>query len=66
MVRNVIKVYSRPPRKNKIRIYSKNTSLGAAFAKRFNRTSRDLPKQLVFEKADGNWTDVLSTIKKTI
>ena len=34
--------------KNNIKIYSRNTSLGAVFAERFNRTMRDLPKKIVF------------------
>ena len=35
--------------KNNIKIYSRNTSLGGAFAERFNRTIRDLLKKPVFE-----------------
>ena len=50
--------------KNNIKLYSRNTSLGAVFAERFNRTKRDLLKRPVFEKADGNWIDVLQTIRK--
>ena len=48
--------------KNNIKLYSRNTSLGAVFAERFNRTIRDLLKRPVFEKGDGNWIDVLQTI----
>ena len=50
--------------KNNIKLYSRNTSLGAVFAERFNRTIRDLLKKVVFEKGDGNWIDVLPTITK--
>ena len=50
--------------KNNIKIYSRNTSLGAVFAERFNRTIRDLLKRPVFEKGDGKWVDVLPVITK--
>ena len=50
--------------KNNIKLYSRNTSLGAVFAERFNRTIRDLLKKIVFEHGDGNWIDVLPTITK--
>ena len=50
--------------KNDIKLYSRNTSLGAVSAERFNRTIRDLLKKIVFEQGDGNWTDVLPTITK--
>ena len=50
--------------KNDIKLYSRNTSLGAVFAERFNRTIRDLLKKIVFENGDANWIDVLSTITK--
>ena len=50
--------------KNDIKLYSRNTSLSAVFAERFNRTIRDLLKKPVFEKGDGNWIDVLQTITK--
>ena len=49
---------------NNIKLYSRNTSLGAVFAERFNRTIRDLLKRPAFEKGDGNWIDVLPTITK--
>ena len=48
--------------KNNIKFYSRNSSYGAVFAERFNRTIRDLLKRPVFEKSDGNWIDVLQTI----
>ena len=50
--------------KNNIKFYSRNSSYGAVFAERFNRTIRDLLKRPVFEKGDGNWIDVLQTITK--
>ena len=50
--------------KNIIKIYSRNTSLGAVFAERFNRTIRDLLKKPVFENGDGNWIDILPSITK--
>ena len=42
--------------------YCRNTSIGAVFAERFNRTNRDLLKGLVFERGNANWIDVLPTI----
>ena len=50
--------------KNDIKLYSRNSSYGAVFAERFNRTIRDLLKKIVFEHGDGNWIDVLPTITK--
>ena len=50
--------------KNNIKLYSRNTSLGAVFAERFNRTIRDLLKKHVLKRGDGIWIDVLSTITK--
>ena len=50
--------------KNKIKLYSRNTPLGAVFAERYNLTIRNLRKRPVFEKGDGNWIDVLPTITK--
>ena len=50
--------------KNIIKLYSRNTSVGAVFAERFNRTIRDLPKKPVSEKGDGNWIDVRPTTTK--
>ena len=49
---------------NNIKLYSRNTSYGAVFAERFNRTIRDLLKRPVFEKGESNWIDVLPTITK--
>ena len=50
--------------KNNIKIYSRNSSYGAVFAERFNRTIRDLLQKPVFEKGDCNWIGVLPTITK--
>ena len=50
--------------KNNIKLYSRNSSIGAVFAERFNRTIRKLLKKLVFENGDGNWIDILPTITK--
>ena len=50
--------------KNNIKLYSRNSSFGAVFAERFNRTIRDLLKKIVFENGDANWIDVLQTITK--
>ena len=50
--------------KNDIKLYSRNTSLGAVSAERLNRTIRDLLKKIVFERGDANWIDVLPTITK--
>ena len=50
--------------KNTIKLYSRNSSYGAVFAERFNRTIRDLLRRPVFENGDGNWIDVLPTITK--
>ena len=49
-------------KKNKIKLLSRNSSYGAVFAERFNRTIRDLHKKIVFEQGDAKWIDVLPTI----
>ena len=51
-------------KKNSIKLYSRNSSYGAVFAERFNRTVRALFKRLVFEKGDANCIDVLPIITK--
>ena len=50
--------------KNNIKLYSRNTPLGAVFAERYKLTIRNLLKRPAFEKGDGNWIDVLQTITK--
>ena len=50
--------------KNNIRLYSRNSSYGAVFAERFNRTIWDLLKKIVFEQGDAKWVDILPIITK--
>ena len=50
--------------RNNIKLYSRKSFVGAVFAERFNRTIRDLLKEIVFEHGDANWIDVLPTITK--
>ena len=50
--------------KNNIKLYSRNSSFGSVFAERFNRTIRDLLKEIVFEQGDANWIDILQPITK--
>ena len=51
--------------KNNIKSFSGISSLGRVFAERFNRTIRDLPKNIVFERGDASWVNViLPTITK--
>ena len=49
---------------NNIKLYSRKTYLGAVFAERFNKSIRNLLEKPVFERGDGNWIDILSTITK--
>ena len=50
--------------KNNIKLYSRNSSYGAVFAERFNRTIKDLLKKIVFEQGDAKWVDILPIITK--
>ena len=50
--------------KNNIKISSRNSSNGAVSVERFNLSITNLLKRPVFEKGDGNWIDVLSTVTK--
>ena len=50
--------------KNNIKTYSRNSSYGAVFAERFNRTIRDLLKKIIFEQGDAKWIDILQSITK--
>ena len=50
--------------KNDIKLYSRNSYLGAVSAERCNKTIRDILKRPVFEKGDGNWIDILPTKTK--
>ena len=45
-------------------MYSRYTFVRAAFAERFDRTTRYLLTKPVFDKVDGNWVDVLPTKAK--
>ena len=47
-----------------MKLYSRNSSYGAIFAERFNRTIRDLLKKIVFEQGDAKWVDMLPKITK--
>ena len=49
---------------NKIKLYSRSTSLGAVSAEKFNRTIGDRLKRPVFELSESNWIDILPTITK--
>ena len=51
-------------KKNNNKIYSRNSSQGAVFAERFNRTIKDLLKKIVFEQGDAKWIAILPTITK--
>ena len=46
---------------NNVKHYSRSASVGALFAQRLIRTSRNLLKRLVFLRGDGKWIDVLPT-----
>ena len=50
--------------KNNNKLYSRNSSYGAVFAERFNRTIRDLLKKIVFDQGDAKLIDILPTITK--
>ena len=50
--------------KKQYQLYSRNSSYGAVFAERFNRTIRDILKKIVFEQGDAKWIDLLPTITK--
>ena len=49
---------------NNLKHYSRNSSLGAVFAERFNLTIKHLLKRPVFERSVGNWNDILPTTTK--
>ena len=50
--------------KNNIKLYSRNSSNGAVFDERYNRSIRDLLKNIVFEQVDAKWIVILPTITK--
>ena len=43
---------------------NRSTPIGAAFAKTFFRTIRDLPPKFVSENSDSNWIDIIPTNTK--
>ena len=47
-----------------IKPYSRNSSLGAVFPERFDRTIRYVLQKPVFERCDADWVDILSKILK--
>ena len=47
---------------NNIKHFSRNISLGAVFAERFNRLIKNLLTKPVFQAGTSNWVDVLPTI----
>ena len=49
---------------NDIKRYSRNNSLGAVFAERFNRTIRNLINKPVFLKGNAEWISELPSIIK--
>ena len=49
---------------NNIKPYSRNSSMGAVFAERLNKSMGNLLKKFVFERGDANWIDALPTITK--
>ena len=49
---------------NIIKHYSRNISLGAVFAERFNLTIRNQLKRPVSERVESKWIDVLPTVTK--
>ena len=52
------------PSNSILKHYSRNTSVGAVFAERFNRTIGDILKRPVFEKGESIWVDILPTKTK--
>ena len=61
----VNKIFNEFLNKHNIKRYSRKTAVGAVFAERFNRTTRNLLKKPVFEKGNANWLSELpSVIKK--
>ena len=51
-------------KRNNKKNFLQNTSSRDVLQERFNRTVRDLLKRPVFERGDGSWFDILSTMKK--
>ena len=55
----VNKVFTNLLNNNNIERFSRNTSSGAVFTERFNRTIRDLLKKPAFQSGTSNWVDIL-------
>ena len=51
-------------KKNNIKPYSRNSSIGVVFAERLKKSMRNLLKKFVFKRGDANWIDALPTITK--
>ena len=49
---------------NNIKPYSRNSSIGALFAERLNKSMRNLLKKFAFDRRVANWIDALPTITK--
>ena len=49
-------------KQNTTRRFSRNTSVGAIFAERFNRTIRSLLKKPIFEKVNAGWLGELPSV----
>ena len=61
VINNIFQIFLK---NNNIKLFSRNTSLGAVFAERYNKTIIDLLKRPVFENGHGNWIDVLPRTTK--
>ena len=60
----VNKIFSEVLNNHDIKRYSRNTTQGAVFAERFNRTIRNLLKNPVFEKGSADWISELPSVTK--
>ena len=63
---HVNKIFNEFSSNNNIKRYSRNTTLGAVFADRFNRNNRNLLKKLVFEKGKADWLNELPSVIKQL
>ena len=57
-------IFQKFSKNNNIKPYSRNSSIGAVFAGRLNKSKGNLPKKFVFERGAANWIDALPTITK--
>ena len=60
----VNKIFNEFLNNHNIKRYSRNTTLGAVYAERFNRTIRNLLKKPIFEKGNANWLSELPSVIK--